>query len=152
MMVYLQNFLKQTYISCTLKFRNWESCRGACGRQRGDREDINVWRPNLLLNYDNKSFAKILPNKIQPALEDIIGSDQTGALKRRTIIKNLQLNQDVMSYANSNKIQAAMIALNPEKSFVKMDWNFLFKALQHFGYGPEIIQTIKTFYQNIGSR
>ena len=149
-MVYLQNFLKQTYISCTLKFSNWQNCRGACGRQRGESEDITVWRPNLLLNYENKIFTKILANKIQPTLEDIIDPDQTAALKGRTIIKNLQLNRNVMSYANSNKIQAAMIALDPEKKFVRMDWNFLFKALAHYDYGPEITQIIKTFYRNTG--
>ena len=30
-----------------------------------------------------------------------------------------------------------------------MDWNFLFKVLQHFGYGSKIIQKIKTVYQNM---
>ena len=74
---------------------------------------------------------------------------QTADRKGRTIIENLQLNRDVMSYANPNKIQAAMIALDWEKVFDRVDWNFLFKALQHFGYGPEIIQKIKTFYQNV---
>ena len=54
-----------------------------------------------------------------------------------------------MSYANADKIQAAMIALDQEKAFDRVDWNFLFKDLEHFGYGPEIIQKIKTVYQNI---
>ena len=53
-----------------------------------------------------------------------------------------------MSYSKANKIQAAMIALYQEKAFDRVDWNFLFKALQHFGYRPEIIQKIKTVYQN----
>ena len=35
-----------------------------------------------------------------------------------------------MSYANTNKIQAAMIALEQEKVFDRVEWNFLFKALQ----------------------
>lgn len=137
MMVYLQNFLKQTYISCTLKFPNWERCRGACGRQRGDREDITLWRPNLLLNYDNKSFTNILPNKIQPALEDIICPDQTGALKRRTIIKNLQLNQDVMSYANSDKIQAAMIGLTQKNHLSRWTGIFFLKPYNILAMDPK---------------
>ena len=103
----------------------------------------------MLLNYDNKTYPKILANKIQPTLEDVIGPEQTAAIKGRTITENLQLNWDVMPYANPNKIQAAMIALDQEKTFDRVDWNFLFKALQHFGYGPEIIQKIKTVFQNI---
>ena len=104
--------------------------------KKGDREDITNWHPISLLNYDNKINTKILANKILPTLEDIIGPEQTAAIKGRTIIENLQLNQDVISYANANKIQAAMIALDQEfeKEFERVDWIFLFKALQYFGY------------------
>ena len=103
----------------------------------------------MLLNYDNKIYAKILANKIKPTLEDIIRLEQTAAIKGRTITENLQLNRDVIFYANANKIQVAMIALDQEKAFDRVDWNILFKALQHFGYGPEIIQKVKRVYQNI---
>ena len=54
-----------------------------------------------------------------------------------------------MSYANTNKIQAAVMVLDQEKAFDRMDWNFLFKALQNFEYGPEVTQKIKTVYQNL---
>ena len=102
-----------------------------------------------LLKYDNKIYTKILANKIQLTLGDIIGPGQTAAIKGRTIIENLQLNRDLMSYVNANKIQAAVIALDQERAFDRVDWNFLFKSPQHFEYGPEIIQKIKTVYQNI---
>ena len=46
-------------------------------------------------------------------------------------------------------MQAAMIALDQKKVFDRVDWNFLFKNIQNFGYRPEIIQKIKTVYQNI---
>ena len=49
-----------------------------------------------------------------------------------------------MSYAKTNKIQAIMIALDQEKAFDRVEWNFLFKALKHFRYGPKIIQKIKS--------
>ena len=42
-----------------------------------------------------------------------------------------------------------MIALDQEKSLERMNWNFLFKSLRYFGYGPEITQKVKTVYQNI---
>ena len=121
----------------------------SCFYKKRDREDITSWRPISLLNYDNKIYTKILVNKIQPTLEYITGLEQTAAIKGRTIIENLQLNRDVMSYANANKILAAMIALDQENAFHRVDWNFLLKTLQHFGYEPEIIQKIKTVYQNI---
>ena len=86
---------------------------------------------------------------MQSILEDVIDAEQTAAIKGRIIIENLQLNRDVMLCANANKIQVAMIELDQEKAFGRLDCNFLFKTLQHFGYGPKIIQKIKTVYQNI---
>ena len=121
----------------------------SCLYKKGDREDITNWRPISLLNYDNKIYTKVLANKIQPTLGDIIGSEQTAAIKGRTIIENLQLNRDLMSYANANKIQAAMIALDQEKAFDRVNWAFLFKTLHHFGYGPKIIAKIRAVYNNI---
>ena len=114
----------------------------SCFYKKRDREDITNWRPISLLNYDNKIYTKILVNKIQPTLEYITGLEQTATIKGRTIIENLQLNRDVMSYANANKILAAMIALNQENAFHRVEWNFLLRTLQHFGCGPEIIQKI----------
>ena len=58
----------------------------------------------------------------------------------------MYLNQDLTSYANANKTQTAMMALDNEKIFDKVDWQFL-KALQNFAYGLEIIKKIKTVYQ-----
>ena len=54
-----------------------------------------------------------------------------------------------MSHTNANEIQAAMIALDQGKAFERVNWNFLFKALQHYGFAPVMIETIKTVYQNI---
>ena len=70
-------------------------------------------------------------------------------IKGRTIIEKMLLNRDVMSYGNTNKIKTAMIALVKEKAFDMVDLNFLFKTQQYFGYGPEIIQKIKTVHQKL---
>ena len=53
--------------------------------------------------------ALIVGNKMHLTLQDIIGPEQTATIKGRSIIEYLQLNQDVMSYANANKIQVAMV-------------------------------------------
>ena len=60
----------------------------SCLYRKGDRDDITNWRQISLLNYDNKIYAKVLANKIQPTLENIIGPEQTAAIKWRTIIEN----------------------------------------------------------------
>ena len=120
-----------------------------CIYKKGDIEDITNWRPISLLNYDYKIFTKILATKMQPSLNDIIGTEQTAAIRGRTIIENLQLNRDIISYANLNNLEASIITLDQEKAFDRVDRHFLLKALRKFGYGPNLIATIEAIYNNI---
>ena len=62
------------------------------------------------------------------------------------IVENLQLNLDIISYANAGRIQAAVVALGQEKIFDRKDVHPLFKALKYLENGPEIIQKNKTVY------
>lgn len=86
---------------------------------------------------------------MQSSLNDIIGTEQTAAIKGRTIIENLQLNRDIISYANLNNLEASIITLDQEKAFDRVDRHFLFKTLRKFGYGPKLIATIEAIYNNI---
>ena len=121
----------------------------SCLYKNGEREDIRNWRPISLLNYDYKIYTKIIANKIQPTLKTIIHNTQTAAVPKRTIIENLQINRDIISFANLNNLEASIIALDQEKAFDKVDWNFLFKTIEKIGYGENIIKKIKTVYSNI---
>ena len=54
---------------------------------------------------------------MQGSLEDIISTEQTAAVKGRTIIENLQINRDIISFANTNNLEASKITLDQEKAF-----------------------------------
>ena len=96
----------------------------SCLYKKGEREDITNWRPISLLNYDNEIYTKILAKKNRNNIRIYNRSRTNSSYKGRTIIKNLQLNRDVMSYANANKIQAAMIALDQKKHLI--GWTGIF--------------------------
>ena len=150
--VLLQEDLKELFEEISKIGRMPESMRQAvitCIYKKGKMEDITNWRPISLLNYDYKILTKILANRLQNSLKDIISTEQTAAIKGRTIIENLQLNRDIISYANTNELEASIITLDQEKAFDRVDRKFLFKALRKFGYGPNIIFTIEAIYNNI---
>ena len=87
-------------------------------------DDITNWRPVSPLNYDYKILTKVLANRMQSSLADIIGTEQTAAVKARTIIENLKLNRDI-SFANLNNLEAAIITIDQEKAFDGVDRTFL---------------------------
>ena len=41
-----------------------------------------------------------------------------------------------------------LVALDFEKAFDSLNWNFLFKTLESFNFGPSFIFWIKTLYNN----
>ena len=148
----LVNDIQELYKEISEVGRMPDSMRQAvitCIYKKGDIEDIINWRPISLLNYDYKIFTKILATKMQSSLNDIIGTEQTAAIRGRTIIENLQLNRDIISYANLNNLEASIITLDQEKAFDRVDRHFLFQTLRKFGYGPKLIATIQAIYNNI---
>ena len=97
--------------------------------KKGKMEDITNWRPISLLNYDYKIIAKILANRLQGSLDDIISKEETAAVKGRAIIENLQINRVIISFANTNNLEASIITLDQEKAFDRVDRKFLLKTL-----------------------
>lgn len=151
----LQNDMTQLYKEISEKGKMPDSMRQAvitCIYKKGDMRDIANWRPISLLNYDYKIYTKIIATTLQSSLEDIIDSEQTAAIRGRSIIENLQLNRDIISFANLNKLEAAIIALDQEKAFDKVDREFLLKTLQKSGYGPKLIAKINTIYNEIEAK
>ena len=47
--------------------------------------------------------------------------------------------------------QGIMTVIDFEKAFDSLNWNFLHKSLEFFGFGESFLGWIKTFYNNISS-
>jgi len=61
------------------------------------------------------------------------------------------LLRHVVHYVNENNLPAAVLALDQEKAFDRVDWDFLLSTLDHMGFGPSFISQVRLLYSNIGS-
>ena len=52
------------------------------------------WRPITLLNVDYKITSKAIAKRVEPILNKLVNSDQTGFVKRKYIRENIRLISD----------------------------------------------------------
>ena len=62
-------------------------------------------------------------------LPNIIGEQQFGFLKGRFIGCYNRLISDIMTVTKNKNVSAMLIALDFEKAFDSLNWNFIMKAL-----------------------
>ena len=88
---------------------------------------------------------------MQQTLDSITGENQTAAIKNRTILHTLATIRDIIDVSNKLNKNLSVISLDFLKAFDRLDWDFIFLALEKFGYGKNFIH-IKVCYNNIQSK
>ncbi|MBY0580759.1 MAG: reverse transcriptase family protein [Rickettsiales bacterium] len=134
----MSNSQKEALITCIFK--------------KGNKNDICNWRPISLTNVDYKILTKCLANRLKNILPNIIHSNQTACIKNRTMNYNLSYTRDIISIAKTNNLDACMLSIDQVKAFDRVDRDFLFDSLQHFGFAKGFIFFIKTIYNKITAR
>ena len=123
-----------------------------CLYKKGEKKEINNWRPISLLNTDYKILTKILANRLKHVLPQIISECQTACIPDRTIYDNLSYTRDIIQIAHQNKMNASIISIDQVKAFDRVDRIFLFDSLRYFGFGITFTNFIKTLYYDISAR
>ena len=146
----------------------FESIQGAfnkevlsCEQKRGvlrllpkkgkDLSYVKNWRPISLLNTDYKLLTHILAKRLHTALPSVIAKDQSGYLQGRNIGINIRTITDIIESAEKHKDSSLLAFLDFEKAFDKLNWTFLQKTLQLFGFGPYLRKWVKIIYTDIES-
>ena len=103
------------------------------------------------MNVDVKIGSKAIAKRLEKVLPHIIHYDQNAFVKGRTIFDAVRTISDVMEFAKMRDCQSIMTAIDFEKAFDSLNWNFLLKSLEFFGFCESVLAWIKTFYRNITS-
>ena len=56
-----------------------------------------------------------------------------------------------MDYTKTYDIPGLLLFIDFEKAFDSLEWNFMFKCLEVFGFGPSLRRWVQTFFNNITS-
>ena len=66
-------------------------------------------------------------------------------------MENVRLLLDVACYADQNNIEGAIVSLDQEKAFDRVEISFLMKVLERMGFGPSFTAWIRLLYTDVHS-
>ena len=119
--------------------------------KKGDRLSCKNWRPITLLNVDYKLCARTIAGRLLKVLQFVVAPDQTCGVPGRFIGENVAFLRDVVSYVSEADLSVAILSLDQEKAFDRVDWSFLLSTLSKMGFGASFRKWIKLFYTGIRS-
>ena len=111
------------------------------------RGDLDDYRPITLLNTELKILARVLANRLQLVISDLVGPEQNYAVKGRSIRDNLHLVRQILEGIKDHA-EAALINLDQSKAFDRVDHRFLAAVLETAGFKPEFRKWISILYYN----
>ncbi|PKU82406.1 Putative ribonuclease H protein [Dendrobium catenatum] len=110
--------------------------------------EVNSWndfRPISLCSVFYKLISKILVNRLSLLLPKLISSNQMGFVKGRAIVDNILLAQEFCQDLDTKTRGGNMIfKLDIAKAYDNINWNFIYKMLQFFGFDGKFISLICT--------
>lgn len=82
-------------------------------------------------------------------LHFVINPNQTCGVPGRFIGENVALLRDLVDYTSESGTPAAILSLDQEKAFHRVDWPFLFQTLSCLGFGQSSISWVRLLYTGI---
>ncbi|CAM2097000.1 unnamed protein product [Caretta caretta] len=114
--------------------------------KKGDLRDLRNWHPVSLLSMDYKIVAKAISLRLGSVMADVIHPDQTYTVPGRSIFDNLLLVQDLLELGRRDGLSFALLSLDQEKAFDRVDHGYLLSTLQAFGFGPQFVSFLWVLY------
>jgi hypothetical protein len=97
----------------------------------------NDFRLISLLNCTLKLITKLLANRLQKVIMQLIHENQYGFIESRTIQDCLSWAYEYLHMCHNSKRATVILKLDFEKAFDKVEHEFILQVLQPKGFGPK---------------
>lgn len=106
-------------------------------------------RPINLSNFINKILSRIIHDRLEAFLPNLISCNQFGFVKGRSIIENILLTQEIVTdIRNRGKPANVILKLDMTKAYDRVSWFFLMKVLRKIGFSHIFVYLIWILVSN----
>ncbi|CAM2096220.1 unnamed protein product [Caretta caretta] len=113
---------------------------------KGDLRDLQNWCPVSHLSMDYKIVAKAISLQLGSVLADVIHPVQTYIVPDRSIFDNLFMVRVLLELGCRGSLSFALLSLDQEKAFDRVDHGYLLSTLQVFYFGPQFVGFLQVLY------
>lgn len=119
-------------------------------KKKDTREIVN-YRPITLLNSDYKLMTKTMANRLAEVAPTMIHPDQAGFVPGRRIFDHIELSKLIIAYTEAEELNGAIVALDQEKAYDRIDHHYLWATLRHMNFPKRFIDTVRHLYERAES-
>lgn len=127
---------------------SWKETKMILLHKKGDRSLLANWRPLSLINADAKIFTKLMTNRLNSFISNLINPYQVGFLLNRLISDHGWATQTIMSHISNCEPNNTFIGvlLDQEKAYDRVNPTYLRKVLEKFGFPITWINVIMDLF------
>jgi len=135
-------------LSSGLSPLQWKSSEIILLHKKGDRADINNYRPISLSSNVCKVFMKIIKNKIYPLLDEQQSQDQAGFRKGYSTTDHIHTLGQILEKSKEFQKKIAIMFVDFNKAFDSLFHDVIWQTLKKQNIPDKIINIIKEIYEN----
>ncbi|KAL9668767.1 hypothetical protein QQ045_006307 [Rhodiola kirilowii] len=106
---------------------------------------ISDYRPISLIGVKEKVLSKVIANRLQQVLLEIISDEQCAFVQNRLITDNIMIAQEVSHYIHNIRNQKAVygsIKLDVAKAYDRVSWTYLSHIMLRLGFEEICVRRI----------
>jgi len=107
---------------------------------------VNDFSPISLLNISMKIITKLLANRLQKLIQQIIHKNQYGFIQSRTTQDCVAWALEYLHMCHQSRKELIILKLDFEKAFDKVEHQAMMSIMQHKGFGHRWLSWMKLIF------
>jgi hypothetical protein len=120
--------------------------------KKPDAMEVKDYRPISLVHSFSKLFSKVMANRLQRRLGDVVSTNQSAFVRGCSLHDNFILVRQVARRINQLRQPGVLLKLDLTRAFDSISWSFLFEVLRRMGFGERFLKWVALLLNTANTR